>query len=1310
MPSNRITAVFFDLGDTLGTPVLSPPPLHLIGFNAFSFGPRILEELKAQGFYLGIISNTGDDPGTTVDQVLAIAGILSFFDEGLRIYSNDVGLEKNSPEIFRQAASRAGLAATPQRCLFVGESAHERDFAAQAGMNVCPHPSLVHEVLAGQHLRFVRITIPPNQASGTWRDVLRQKPLVPLHVSGSHGTVVNAITSQRTVPELMNMRFGVEFLGEPDAPARTQLYILRDDTSAETGFLSDQGEAGRFFANEEDARLVVSTAPEGLIVALPPNRSVSEFHFPNARHGHNVKLMPDPLLLDQGDKGPAGTPHGLTTASAGVTAPVLSAAEIEQLTRITGSTILDRVERYSGQQPLVAGDPERVTSRHISHLANARLVDAVAHEFQTLGQDRLSVRLHQFTHGGRTLYNVEAELAGTSPELVLVTAHLDSTAASSPPYDEAQDPAPGADDDASGLAAVLAIAERFVAMSAGTLLARTVRFVLFNAEEEGLVGSKVYARLQRSSGAPIVAVLQMDMIGYNKVTPRSWEVHAGFSPSLDVERRAVALAQLVRQVTPQVSPQLELPQIYSSSSPDGDPAAGRSDHAPFQEHGYTACVASEDFFVGPGPDTLEAEANPNYHQKGDTFIDAEFAADIARAIAAAAWVTAKVSATSTGSVPATLSHSEVPMTSAREIDTRKIGRALVGGAVRAATPAAAGESGLPAPARRNALTATPVTVSAAVEPDSDKSLVDKAIDFVQRERVSFGFAANNIAEFVPDPVVQRTSAGSAAVHLHQHYRGLPIFQMARTVRFSAQSQVVGAAGDSAPMPEGFRTTPQLSVTDAVLKAAQHVASTGGTYTNQFKETFPLPTVDLDDFQPTIVSSFPLPSQPTVLDKGPFENLIPAYLLVFVQPQEPRLAWHIVLTLPSYEEQYVVMVSADEKAGEILYCRSTVHRASARGNVFEFSPGVADRRLIDFPRPLSDYPAMPITPLAGFPPDWIAQNQTIGNSTRATLNFTSRTLTGTNENGTVVFNPSEATGDDQKLLNIFYFCNYMHDFLFILGFDELAGNFQLVNSTQIGLGHDPVRARAHSGPVNGTANMATGPDGLPPLMNMGLVVSTGRHTAFDADVVFHEYIHGLTNRLVGGPMDANSLEKLQSAGMGEGWSDYFALTIQNFFRTQEKVVAGDWVVLSPEGIRRAPYDDSFPFKYNDLANFPINPNTGLQDEHDIGEVWCAALMMMTRRIRHALGNDQTGYRLAWRMVVDGLKLMQANPTFLDARDVILRALDDLKAVGGISPAIHKIVRKASWEAFAHFGMGVNAFSDDADSLDGITADFTLPAEL
>src|SRR5262249_5922521 len=156
-----------------------------------------------------------------------------------------------------------------------------------------------------------------------------------------------------------------------------------------------------------------------------------------------------------------------------------------------------------------------------------------------------------------------------------------------------------------------------------------------------------------------------------------------------------------------------------------------------------------------------------------------------------------------------------------------------------------------------------------------------------------------------------------------------------------------------------------------------------------------------------------------------------------------------------------------------------------------------------------YPAMPAMPISGFPTDWIDATQTIGNSTRATLGFSTSTLTGVLNNGVVKFVPNPADGDDQKLLNIFYFCNYMHDFLYILGSDEASGNFQQITFTHPGLSGDPVRARAHSGAVNGTANMATGADGLPPLMNMGLVVGPNRHTAFDADVVFHEYTHGLT---------------------------------------------------------------------------------------------------------------------------------------------------------------------------------------------------------
>jgi extracellular elastinolytic metalloproteinase len=345
---------------------------------------------------------------------------------------------------------------------------------------------------------------------------------------------------------------------------------------------------------------------------------------------------------------------------------------------------------------------------------------------------------------------------------------------------------------------------------------------------------------------------------------------------------------------------------------------------------------------------------------------------------------------------------------------------------------------------------------------------------------------------------------------------------------------------------------------------------------------------------------------------------------------------------------------------------------------------------------------PSVPLFGFPVDWVDNSSTLGNSTRATLNFGTSTLTGTPSGGVVVFDPSDPMGDDQKLLNIFYFCNYMHNFLFILGFDEPSGNFQMRNATLTGLAADPVRARAHSGPVVGTANMATGPDGLPPLMNMGLVVRSGRHTAFDADVVFHEYVHGLTNRLAGGPLDTGSMSLLQPKGLGEGASDYFALTLLNFFRQgPEKVVLGDWVVDSPGGIRRAPYDENYPFKYGDMSAFP--------QEHAMGEVWCAALMSMTRRVRAALGN-QEGYRISWQIVVDGLKLISGNPTYLEARDGILRALDDLRSINRITAPAHAVVRKAAWQAFARFGMGVNAFSPDPDDVDNISGDETLPADL
>ena len=142
-----IKSIFFDIGDTLGIPVFSPPPVQLVRVDLFFFAAELLRSLSDRGLRLGIISNTGDIDGARLDETLNAAGIRDFFEPALRLYSKDVGLEKNSPEIFRVAAERAGPAATPQACLFVGENETERGFASDAGLRTCPHPLLVSGVL-----------------------------------------------------------------------------------------------------------------------------------------------------------------------------------------------------------------------------------------------------------------------------------------------------------------------------------------------------------------------------------------------------------------------------------------------------------------------------------------------------------------------------------------------------------------------------------------------------------------------------------------------------------------------------------------------------------------------------------------------------------------------------------------------------------------------------------------------------------------------------------------------------------------------------------------------------------------------------------------------------------------------------------------------------------------------------------------------------------------------------------------------------------------------------------------------------------
>src|SRR5262249_45037470 len=128
------------------------------------------------------------------------------------------------------------------------------------------------------------------------------------------------------------------------------------------------------------------------------------------------------------------------------------------------------------------------------------------------------------------------------------------------------------------------------------------------------------------------------------------------------------------------------------------------------------------------------------------------------------------------------------------------------------------------------------------------------------------------------------------------------------------------------------------------------------------------------------------------------------------------------------------------------------------------------------------------------------------------------------------------------VNLFYVNNLLHDVHYHYGFTEAAGNFQFNNYGRGGLGNDAVQADAQDGGGTNNAHFATPPDGQAPRTQT--YPFTPPHPQRDGDlddsVIIHEFGHGVTTRLTGGPANSNSLTAVQSGGMGEGWSDFYAL--------------------------------------------------------------------------------------------------------------------------------------------------------------------------
>ncbi len=173
--------------------------------------------------------------------------------------------------------------------------------------------------------------------------------------------------------------------------------------------------------------------------------------------------------------------------------------------------------------------------------------------------------------------NVWAEQRGRGdvPGTVLVCAHYDSISELSS-LEQPDAPAPGADDNATGTAAVL----EFARASRNHAYRRDVIYICYSGEEEGLLGSSHFASKMATVGEPLLGVLNMDMLGYADKLPEDADVVTN--------RRSIWLYEYTRRAVDTYVPNLGVDVTV-------DDLMRRSDHAPFWAFGYSSILVIEDW-------------------------------------------------------------------------------------------------------------------------------------------------------------------------------------------------------------------------------------------------------------------------------------------------------------------------------------------------------------------------------------------------------------------------------------------------------------------------------------------------------------------------------------------------------------------------------------------------------------------------------------------------------------------------------------------------------------------------------------------
>ncbi len=391
--------------------------------------------------------------------------------------------------------------------------------------------------------------------------------------------------------------------------------------------------------------------------------------------------------------------------------------------------------------------------------------------------------------------------------------------------------------------------------------------------------------------------------------------------------------------------------------------------------------------------------------------------------------------------------------------------------------------------------------------------LDIALNYLRQNHQRLGLTQEDLANMVVKDRYISPHNQVTHIYLRQQLNGIEVFNGDININIDREGRVINLGNRFVPQLSRAvnSKSPRLTPVTAVKQAARHL--------------------NLAVTQSLVVRrSLGGASQETVLSNGGISREdIPVRLMYQPGTQSGvRLAWNLSLRLQNNRDWWNMTI--DAVTGEVLHQNNWIAHDTYRTYPLPLeSPSDGGLTLATNP-----------ADAAASPYGWHDTNGIAGaeyTDTRGNNVFAQEDVDDDNAGGfrpdggpTLTFDfPIDLTQEPgtyqaAAIANLFYWNNILHDIHYHYGFDEAGGNFQQNSYGRGGSGDDPVQADAQDGSDKNNANFATPPDGEAPRMQMFLFNSTTPERDGDLDngIIIHEYGHGITNRLTGGPSNVDCL--------------------------------------------------------------------------------------------------------------------------------------------------------------------------------------------